>query len=123
MPDNPLAALRSRLAELFRWLRETTTGKPGQDAEKFEAAGKCPPCAGRSERVAGELGAQDGIRNLLAVVMMILNPPFRICDLVRFGGYYGEVVGMKAIPSRRMAPILAGRARQRPDGIEKGGAA
>lgn len=40
------------------------------------------------------LGAQDGIRNLLAGVMMIFNPPFRIGDMVRFGGYYGEVVGM-----------------------------
>ncbi|MBU0752612.1 MAG: mechanosensitive ion channel family protein [Gammaproteobacteria bacterium] len=37
------------------------------------------------------LGAQDGIRNLLAGLMMIFNPPFRIGDMVRFGGYYGEV--------------------------------
>ena len=40
------------------------------------------------------LGAQDGIRNLLAGIMMIFNPPFRIGDMVRFGGYYGEVVGI-----------------------------
>jgi small-conductance mechanosensitive channel len=38
------------------------------------------------------LGAQDGIRNLLAGLMMIFNPPFRIGDMVRFGNYYGEVV-------------------------------
>ncbi len=40
------------------------------------------------------LGAQDGIRNLLAGVMMIFNPPFRIGDMVRFGNYYGEVTGI-----------------------------
>ncbi|PKO71852.1 MAG: hypothetical protein CVU20_05020 [Betaproteobacteria bacterium HGW-Betaproteobacteria-14] len=69
MPDNPLAALRSRLADLFRWLRETATGKAGQDAEKVEAAGKCPPCAGRSERVADELRARGLPENLVAACM------------------------------------------------------
>ncbi len=38
------------------------------------------------------LAAQDGIRNLLAGAMMIFNPPFRVGDMVNFGGHYGEVV-------------------------------
>ena len=38
------------------------------------------------------LAAQDGIRNLLAGVMIIFNPPFRVGDMVNFGGYYGEVI-------------------------------
>ncbi len=38
------------------------------------------------------LAAQDGIRNLLAGVMIIFNPPFRVGDMVRFGGHYGEVI-------------------------------
>lgn len=38
------------------------------------------------------LAAQGGVRNLLAGVMMIFNPPFRVGDMVTFGGYYGEVV-------------------------------
>ncbi|MGB5541171.1 MAG: mechanosensitive ion channel domain-containing protein, partial [Gammaproteobacteria bacterium] len=37
------------------------------------------------------LAAQGGVRNLLAGVMMIFNPPFRVGDMVHFGGYYGEV--------------------------------
>lgn len=37
------------------------------------------------------LAAQDGIRNLLAGVMMIFNPPFRVGDMVRWGSHYGEV--------------------------------
>ncbi len=37
------------------------------------------------------LAAQDGIRNLLAGVMMIFNPPFRVGDMVRWGEHYGEV--------------------------------
>ncbi|MGB5474504.1 MAG: mechanosensitive ion channel domain-containing protein [Gammaproteobacteria bacterium] len=37
------------------------------------------------------LAAQSGVRNLLAGVMMIFNPPFRVGDMVHFGGYYGEV--------------------------------
>jgi len=37
------------------------------------------------------LAAQGGVRNLLAGVMMIFNPPFRVGDMVRFGGHYGEV--------------------------------
>jgi len=38
------------------------------------------------------LAAQGGVRNLLAGVMMIFNPPFRVGDMVKFGGYYGEVI-------------------------------
>ncbi|MBU1191360.1 MAG: mechanosensitive ion channel family protein [Gammaproteobacteria bacterium] len=38
------------------------------------------------------LGAQDGIRNLLAGVMMIFNPPYRIGDMIEMAGHYGEVV-------------------------------
>ncbi|MBX3648861.1 MAG: mechanosensitive ion channel [Rhodocyclaceae bacterium] len=62
-------------------------------------AGHHPPAGAGSAALgavglAVGLGAQDGIRNLLAGVMMIFNPPFRIGDMVRFGGYYGEVVGM-----------------------------
>jgi small-conductance mechanosensitive channel len=38
------------------------------------------------------LAAQGGVRNLLAGVMMIFNPPFRVGDMVHFGGYYGEVI-------------------------------
>ncbi|MEQ8485571.1 MAG: mechanosensitive ion channel [Pseudomonadales bacterium] len=37
------------------------------------------------------LAAQGGVRNLLAGIMMIFNPPFRVGDMVRFGGHYGEV--------------------------------
>ncbi|MCW8933768.1 MAG: mechanosensitive ion channel family protein [Gammaproteobacteria bacterium] len=37
------------------------------------------------------LAAQGGVRNLLAGIMMIFNPPFRVGDMVHFGGYYGEV--------------------------------
>lgn len=37
------------------------------------------------------LAAQGGVRNLLAGVMMIFNPPFRVGDMVTFGGHYGEV--------------------------------
>ena len=37
------------------------------------------------------LAAQGGVRNLIAGVMMIFNPPFRVGDMVHFGGYYGEV--------------------------------
>jgi small-conductance mechanosensitive channel len=37
------------------------------------------------------LAAQDGIRNLLAGMMMIFNPPFRVGDMVRWGTHYGEV--------------------------------
>jgi small conductance mechanosensitive channel len=37
------------------------------------------------------LAAQGGVRNLLAGVMMIFNPPFRVGDMVHFGGHYGEV--------------------------------
>lgn len=37
------------------------------------------------------LAAQGGVRNLLAG-MMIFNPPFRVGDVVKFGGYYGEVI-------------------------------
>jgi small-conductance mechanosensitive channel len=37
------------------------------------------------------LAAQDGIRNLLAGVMIIFNPPFRVGDMVTLGGHYGEV--------------------------------
>ena len=33
------------------------------------------------------LAAQGGVRNLLAGVMMIFNPPFRVGDMVKFGGY------------------------------------
>lgn len=38
------------------------------------------------------LAAQDGIRNLLAGVMIIFNPPFRVGDMIKFGGEYGEVI-------------------------------
>ncbi|MCB1962917.1 MAG: mechanosensitive ion channel [Rhodocyclaceae bacterium] len=38
------------------------------------------------------LAAQDGIRNLIAGVVMIFNPPFRTGDMIQFGGHYGEVV-------------------------------
>jgi small-conductance mechanosensitive channel len=38
------------------------------------------------------LAAQGGVRNLLAGVMMMFNPPFRVGDMVHFGGYYGEVI-------------------------------
>lgn len=38
------------------------------------------------------LAAQDGIRNLIAGVVMIFNPPFRTGDMIEFGGHYGEVV-------------------------------
>ena len=38
------------------------------------------------------LAAQGGVGNLLAGVMMIFNPPFRVGDMVHFGGYYGEVI-------------------------------
>ncbi len=38
------------------------------------------------------LAAQGGVRNLLAGVMMIFNPPFRVGDMVKFGGHYGEVI-------------------------------
>lgn len=38
------------------------------------------------------LAAQGGMRNLLAGVMMIFNPPFRVGDMVEFGGHYGEVI-------------------------------
>ncbi|MBR9910777.1 MAG: mechanosensitive ion channel [Gammaproteobacteria bacterium] len=38
------------------------------------------------------LAAQGGVRNLLAGVMMIFNPPFRVGDMVEFGGHYGEVI-------------------------------
>jgi small-conductance mechanosensitive channel len=38
------------------------------------------------------LAAQGGVRNLLAGVMMVFNPPFRVGDMVHFGGYYGEVI-------------------------------
>jgi small-conductance mechanosensitive channel len=37
------------------------------------------------------LAAKDGIRNLLAGVMMIFNPPFRVGDMVQWGEHYGEV--------------------------------
>lgn len=37
------------------------------------------------------LAAQGGVRNMLAGVMMIFNPPFRVGDMVNFGGHYGEV--------------------------------
>ena len=37
------------------------------------------------------LAAQGGVSNLLAGIMMIFNPPFRVGDMVHFGGYYGEV--------------------------------
>lgn len=37
------------------------------------------------------LAAQGGVRNLLAGGMMIFNPPFRVGDMVHFGGHYGEV--------------------------------
>lgn len=40
------------------------------------------------------LGAQDGIRNVVAGVAMIYNPPFRVGDMVHFGGHYGEVVSL-----------------------------
>lgn len=69
MPDNPLAALRPRLTELFRWLRETATGKAGQDAEKIDGAGKCPPCAGRSDRVAAALGGRGLPEDLVAACL------------------------------------------------------
>lgn len=38
------------------------------------------------------LAAQDGIRNMLAGVMMIFNPPYRVGDMVELGGHYGEVI-------------------------------
>ncbi len=38
------------------------------------------------------LAAQGGVRNLLAGVMMMFNPPFRVGDMVHFGGHYGEVI-------------------------------
>lgn len=38
------------------------------------------------------LGAQDGIRNMLAGVMMIFNPPYRIGDMIEMAGHYGEVI-------------------------------
>lgn len=38
------------------------------------------------------LAAQGGVRNLIAGVMMIFNPPFRVGDMVHFGGHYGEVI-------------------------------
>ncbi len=37
------------------------------------------------------LAAQGGVRNLLAGIMMIFNPPFRVGDMITFGGHYGEV--------------------------------
>lgn len=37
------------------------------------------------------LAAQDGIRNMLAGVMMIFNPPYRVGDMVELSGHYGEV--------------------------------
>lgn len=45
-----------------------------------------------SAGLAVGLAAQDGIRNLLAGVIMIFNPPFRIGDMIAFNGHYGEVV-------------------------------
>jgi small-conductance mechanosensitive channel len=38
------------------------------------------------------LAAQDGIRSLLAGVLIIFNRPFRVGDMVEFGGNYGEVI-------------------------------
>lgn len=38
------------------------------------------------------LAAQDGIRNMLAGVMMIFNPPYRVGDMVELSGHYGEVI-------------------------------
>ncbi|MBE0469791.1 MAG: mechanosensitive ion channel [Methyloprofundus sp.] len=38
------------------------------------------------------LAAQVAVRNLLAGVLMIFNQPFRVGDMVKFGGYYGEVI-------------------------------
>ncbi len=38
------------------------------------------------------LAAQDGIRNMLAGVMMIFNPPYRIGDMIELAGHYGEVI-------------------------------
>lgn len=38
------------------------------------------------------LAAQDGMRNLLAGLMIMANTPFRVGDMVEFGGHYGEVV-------------------------------
>lgn len=45
-----------------------------------------------SVALAVGLAAQDGIRNLIAGVVMIFNPPFRTGDMIQFGPHYGEVV-------------------------------
>jgi small-conductance mechanosensitive channel len=44
-----------------------------------------------SNGLAVGLAVQDGIRNLLAGVMIIFNPPYRAGDMVKFDGHHGEV--------------------------------
>jgi len=59
--------------------------------------GRCLPQPVDKSSLPGAIGLavglapQDGIRNLLAGVMMIFNPPFRVGDMVRWGTHYGEV--------------------------------
>lgn len=38
------------------------------------------------------LAAKDGLRNMLAGLMIMFNPPYRVGDMIQLAGYYGEVI-------------------------------
>jgi len=38
------------------------------------------------------LAAQDGLRNMLAGLMIMFNPPYRVGDMIELAGHYGEVI-------------------------------
>lgn len=38
------------------------------------------------------LAAQDGLRNMLAGLMIMFNPPYRVGDMIDIAGHYGEVI-------------------------------
>ena len=53
-----------------------------------------------SSGIAIGLAAQDLIRNAFSGMMMLFNPPYRVGDMVRVGGHYGEVIDLNLIVTR-----------------------
>lgn len=41
------------------------------------------------------LAAQGGIRNMLAGLMIMFNPPYRVGDMITLAGHYGEVIKLE----------------------------
>lgn len=52
---------------------------------------------GASAALATGLAAQDVIRNAIAGIVLLFLRPYRVGDMVDFGGHYGEITGLNLI--------------------------